>query len=168
MPRMLKLPIMDKLVKARILSLLAERAGSESGRTIVLKIAEGLDDSKASMIITECEEMVRYRNWLSEREAIDIVTGFVNLDNSKGPHWKDAGAMFDAVETLGISPDCLSKWNRWAWYATINMVWSDEWGVLSAHIDQSEELRVCAELTKARLNDPDGGFNVRRYFGLDL
>lgn len=159
---------MEGNARERLLGLLREGLGSELGRSVVMRIVSNIGDDEIRRIVGECEEMARYRNWLSEREAADIVTGFVNLDGSKGPHWSDPDSMFSAVEALGISPDNAPNWNRWAWYATMNMVWSDEWGVLSAHIDQSEETRVCAELTKARLEDPDEGFNVRRYFRLDL
>lgn len=157
---------MDSSTKARILALLA--ASPDSGSSVILGMAGILDERKAAQIVSECEEMARYRNWLSREEAVAVVSGFVNLDGSKGPHWKDAETMFASVETLGVPPDNAPCWNRWAWFATMNMIWSDEWGVLSSRIGQSEEARVCAELTKARLNDPDGGFNVRRYFRLDL
>lgn len=159
---------MDKNARDRLLGLLRDGFGSESGRRVVMRVVSNISDDEISRIVRECEEMAAFRNWLSESEARDIVAGFVSLDGSRGPHWGDADAMFAAVEAIGFSPDNAPGWNRWAWFATMNMIWSDEWGVLSSHIDQSEEARVCAELTKARLEDPDGGFVIRRYFGLDL
>lgn len=142
-------------------------ASPDSGSSVILRMARNLDERKVIQIASECEEMVRYRNWLSKEEAVAVVSGFVNLDGFKGPHWKDSETMFASVEALGVPPDNAPCWNRWAWFATMNMIWSDEWGVLSSYIDQSEEARVCAELAKAKLNDPDGGFNARRYFRLD-
>ena len=46
------------------------------------------------------------------------------------------------------------------------MVWSDEWGVLRNYATSEQELRVCAELAVARLEDEDKIFSVRKYFGL--
>ena len=46
----------------------------------------------------------------------------------------------------------------------MNMIWSDEWGVLRNYADQDKEIRLCAELAVARLEDKDKVFSVRRYF----
>ena len=46
------------------------------------------------------------------------------------------------------------------------MVWSDEWGVLHNYVSPDQEVRVCAELAQAKLEDVDKVFSVRKYFGV--
>ena len=51
-------------------------------------------------------------------------------------------------------------------FVVLNMVWSDEWGVLHNYVSPDQEVRVCAELAQAKLEDVDKVFSVRKYFGV--
>jgi hypothetical protein len=153
-------------IATRFISILRENIDTETGQAIVLKMVGEMNDERCGIIADECEDMVRFRNYLSEDEANSIMTKFVNFDGSRGPHWEDADAAFRAVSALGIEYEKAGEYNKWAFLAVLNMVWSDEWGVLRNYATSEQELRVCAELAVARLEDEDRVFSVRKYFGL--
>ena len=150
----------------RFIDLLRDRIDDEIGRTIILKLIENQDLESAKALADECEDMVKFQSYLSEDEAQGIVRNFVNFDGSRGGHWEDPDETFRVLESLGIRYEEDGEYNRWAFYAVLNMVWSDEWGVLHNYIAQDQEPRVCAELAQARLEDRDKVFSVRKYFGL--
>lgn len=153
-------------IATRFISILRENIDTETGQAIVLKMVGEMNDERCGIIADECEDMVRFRNYLSEDEVNSIMTKFVNFDGSRGPHWEDADAAFRAVSALGIEYEKAGEYNKWAFLAALNMVWSDEWGVLRNYATSEQELRVCAELAVARLEDEDKVFSVRKYFGL--
>lgn len=73
--------------------------------------------------------------------------------------------LFVAAAQAGVKSDDEPKYNDWAFYAVMNMIWSDYWGALLQFVPQ-DEVRICAELAKAALCDRDHRFNARRYFDL--
>lgn len=159
--------IMERNMTAeRFIGLLRDRIESESGRAIVLKMVASMSEDNAKALADECEDLVRFREYLSEDEALEIVRNFVNFDGSRGGHWEDPDETFRVLESLGIRYEEEGEYNRWAFYAVMNMVWSDEWGILHNYIAQDQEPRVCAELAQARLEDRDKVFSVRKYFSL--
>lgn len=151
-------------IATRFISILRENIDTETGQAIILKMVGEMNNERSGIIAEECEGLVKYQNYLSEDEARAIMDKFVNFDGSRGAHWKDADSAFRAISALGIESDKVGEYNRWAFLTTMNMVWSDEWGVLRNYASEEQETRVCAELAVARLEDADGGFSVRRYF----
>lgn len=150
----------------RFIGLLRDRIDDEIGRTIILKLIENQDLESAKALADECEDMVRFRDYLSEDEFEEITSKFVNFNGSRGAHWDDADAAFRALSSLDIEYEKTGEYNKWAFLAVLNMVWSDEWGVLHNYISSDQEVRVCAELAQAKLEDVDKVFSVRKYFGV--
>ncbi len=148
----------------RFIGLLRERLDEECGRAIVLKLVSRMDADDASGLADECEDMVRFHDYLSEDEAHGIMRGLVNFDGSKGARWDDADAAFRQLDNLDIDYEVEGGYNRWAFLAVMNMIWSDEWGVLRNYASADQEARVCAELAVARLEDRDRVSSVRKYF----
>ena len=153
-------------IATRFISILRERIDTDAGQAIILKMVGEMDSERRNIIAAECEDMVKFQSYLSEDEALEIVRNFVNFDGSRGGHWEDPDETFRVLESLGIRYEEDGEYNRWAFFAVLNMVWSDEWGVLHNYIAQDQEPRVCAELAQARLEDRDKVFSVRKYFGL--
>lgn len=153
-------------IATRFISILRERIDTDAGQAIILKMVGEMDSERRNIIAAECEDMVKFQSYLSEDEALEIVRNFVNFDGSRGGHWEDPDETFRVLESLGIRYEEDGEYNRWAFFAVLNMVWSDEWGVLHNYIAQDQEPRVCAELAQARLEDRDKVFSVRMYFGL--
>ena len=154
------------IIAGRFMDLLRERIDTETGQAIILKLVETMDAESASAIADECEDFVRYREYLSEDEAEDIVRKFVNFDGSRGGHWEDPDEAFQVMQNLNIRFEEDGEYNRWAFFAVLNMIWSDDWGVLRNYASPEQEARVCAELAQAKLEDRDKVFAVRKYFGL--
>jgi len=148
------------------MELLRANIATEVGETMIAKMVDGLDEKESEKILDFTKQMLCYPDFLCEHEASCIVKDFINFDGSQGPRWKDPAALFDAMEKLGITADFPGHYNKWAWYTTMNMVWSDEWGVLKLYINPDSEVKVIAEITEARLLDKDRGFRVRGYFGV--
>lgn len=90
------------IIAGRFMDLLRERIDTETGQAIILKLIETMDAESASAIADECEDFVRYREYLSEDEAEDIVRKFVNFDGSRGAHWEDPDEAFQVLQNLNI------------------------------------------------------------------
>lgn len=97
-------------------------------------------------------------------EAEDIVRKFVNFDGSRGAHWEVPDEAFQVLQNLNIRFEEDGEYNRWAFFAVLNMIWSDDWGVLRNYASPEQEARVCAELAHTKLDDKDKVFSVRKYF----
>lgn len=151
-------------IATRFISILRENIDTETGQAIVLKMVGEMNDERCGIIADECEDMVRFQNYLSEEEFEEITSKFVNFDGSRGAHWDDADAAFRALSSLDIEYEKTGEYNKWAFLAVLNMIWSDEWGVLRNYATSEQEVRVCAELAASRLEDRDHVFSVRRYF----
>lgn len=161
------LTIMERnMTVDRFIDLLRDRIDDEIGRTIILKLIQNQDLESAKALADECEDMVRFRDYLSEDEFEEITSKFVNFDGSRGAHWDDADAAFRALSSLGIEYEKTGEYNKWAFLTVLNMIWSDEWGVLHNYVSPDQEVRVCAELAQAKLEDVDKVFSVRKYFGV--
>lgn len=156
----------NRIIAERFISILRDRIGSESGRDIILKMVDGMDAEGVHGLISDCEDMVRFRDFLTEEEARSIVGELTNFDGSHGGHWADPESMFSALDALRIPYETEGEYNRWAFFAVMNMIWSDEWGVLRNYATDEQETRVCAELAVARLEDLDRVFSVRKYFNV--
>ena len=90
------------IIAGRFMDLLRERIDTETGQSIILKLIETMDAESASAIADECEDFVKYREYLSEDEAEDIVRKFVNFDGSRGAHWQDPDEAFQVFQNLNI------------------------------------------------------------------
>lgn len=137
----------------------------KSGCRLLQAFVNEIGEERSHEILDLAEGMIRYKNYLTEREAIHIVNGMLNYDGTKGAKWSPEDVK-SAIMSIGGKCEMDGEYNWWAMYATIEMKHSDEWGVLKSLIDPSKEAAVCYELAKACLLDKDEKFNVRRYFQL--
>ena len=124
-----------------------------------------IGEERSYEILDLAEGMMRFKNYVSEKEAKQIVDNMINYDNSKGAKWTPEEVK-TAITSLGGKCEVAGEYNFWALYVTMEMKHSDEWGVLRNLIDPAKEAAVCYELAKAKLLDKDGIYNVRTYFSL--
>lgn len=157
---------MKQVLFNNLCEILLKQKGKQSWKSILTGLTVNLEESDLIMLIERAEGLMKYDNFLCEDEAMQILKGFINFDGTSGAHWKDPQAMFNAVESAGYDYDVEGEYNKWAWFATMNMIWGDEWGVLKTYLASEHEVKIIAELTKERLEDPDGIFNVRQYFNV--
>lgn len=90
-----------------------------------------------------------YGAHFNESMALKAVEGMVNEDGTHGAHFTPAET--DRVaQRMGI--DFESGWcNRWDWYYTLNMIYSDYFGAVP------NDMTMYANLAHAFLKDKDAG-----------
>lgn len=123
---------------------------------------------KKAEILLECMQGCNmYNNFLSESEATRVVDGFVNYDGTAGAKWT-ADDLFSKVESLGVPDDVTGMFNKWALYATMNMISSDCGNVILRWVkeDSDKYAEACYELAVSHLKDKDKPKFIRWYFGL--
>jgi hypothetical protein len=105
-----------------------------------------------------------YSNRLTEQEAKDIVAQMVPQ-----PAWTMQG-LTASLQSMGLPGDVPPHFNLWALLTTMLMIQSDEGESLkeAIHANDRDErlLRLVYKLAVNRLEDQDGKFNIRKYFGL--
>lgn len=119
--------------------------------------------------LLECfEGTLKYYNFLTESEAEDIVSDFVNQDGSKGAKWRDAEEFFRKVEEVGGKVECEPHYNKWALYVAVNKFFSDQNSVILKWVgdDKNKYLEACYDLAVTQLKDKDRPYWIRSYYGL--
>lgn len=105
-----------------------------------------------------------YANRLTEQEAKNIVAQMVPQ-----PTWTMQG-LTASLQSMGLPGDVPPHFNLYALLTTMLMIQSDEGESLKDAIhanDRDERLvRLIYKLAVNRLEDQDGKFNIRKYFGL--
>lgn len=105
-----------------------------------------------------------YTNRLTEQEAKNIVAQMVPQ-----PAWTMQG-LTASLQSMGLLGDVPPHFNLYALLTTMLMIQSDEGESLkeAIHANDRDErlLRLVYKLAVNRLEDQDGKFNIRKYFGL--
>lgn len=110
-------------------------------------------------------EASEWNNYLSQSEAEDIVSKLQNQNGSRGGKW--SFAVFEqAVENKGKCMEHAPYYNKYALWATADMIYSDHARSLSAAVnDDKEELfELIYAMAVEQLTDPDRPRFVREYF----
>ena len=106
-----------------------------------------------------------YANRLTEQEAKDIVSQM-----KPQPAWTMQG-LTASLQSMGLPGDVPPHFNLYALLTTMLMIQSDEGESLkeAIHANDRDErlLRLVYKLAVNRLEDEDGKFRIRRYFGLE-
>ena len=118
-----------------------------------------------ALALLDEDTSTEYTNRLSEQEAEDIVSQM-----KPQPTWTTQG-LTASLQSMGLPTDVPPHFNRWALLTTMLMKKSDEGESLKEAIhanDQDERLvRLIYKLAVNQLEDEDGRFRIRRYFGLE-
>lgn len=142
-----------------------KRVDEKSGCRLLQAFIDEIGEERSREILELAEGMIRFKNYVTEKEAMIVVNSMINFDNSKGAKWTPEEVK-NAIMSLGGKCELEGEYNWWALYLTIEMVHSDEWGVLKTIVESSKEAAICYELAKAKLLDKDEKYNVRSYFQL--
>lgn len=111
-------------------------------------------------------EASEWHNYLSESEAMEIVAGLKSQDGHSGAHWNMA-TFFGAVESLGGAIENPPYYNKYALWATANMLYSDHAKSAAKYIgDESKMPAYFYDLAVEKLTDVDRPHFVREYFHL--
>lgn len=112
--------------------------------------------------------MKQYNNYLTEDEASQILSNFVNYDGTKGAMFKNSMWLFNRLTEQNLHCECAPNYNKWALYVTMNKFASDQGNVINKWIgeDKDKFIIACYDLSTAQLSDADRPHWVRSYFNL--
>lgn len=121
----------------------------------------------AEEMIDTYDGQLNYNNYLTEREAHEIVDSFINSDGTRGAAWK-ASDFFQKAESLEIELDHAPNYNRWALYVAAVHNISDQLPVIAKWTgnDVTRYVEFAVDLSLSQLNDKDRPQWIRSYFGL--
>lgn len=116
-------------------------------------------------------EEVFWKNYLSDKEAVNISNRTVNQDGTKGFHWTYE-VFTKAVQSLNGVIEEKPYYNSYALYVTANVCYSDHGLSIAMDMGYDDPRKVpnekmalsCYRKAVEKLKDIDMGFNVRKYF----
>ena len=142
-----------------------ERLGAMVKRVMGWMIKYEPQVAAQAMALLDDNTATGYTNRLTEQEAEDIVSQM-----KPQPTWTTQG-LTASLQSMGLPTDVPPHFNHWALLTTMLMKKSDEGESLKEAIhanDQDERLvRLIYKLAVNQLEDKDGRFRIRRYFGLE-
>ena len=151
------------------IDMLRARIGADNPAwPVVTKMAnmlEGNADFEEMMDI--CEGVEKYKEFLTEKEAKDLVTKLENYDKTNYPKWPNPNQVFDAVKSIGGEYEEPKKYNKWALFFAMNMIHSDYGGVLSTMAQGADYAKLCYKMAVAWLTDPDREHSIRQIYSLE-
>ena len=135
-------------------------------KAVKLLIEVSFRDAKE---LVECYEgSLKYYNFLTEAEAVEILDTFINQDGSRGPKWRDPEAFFQKVTELGGKIECEPHYNKWALYVTMNKMHTTQSNVITKWVgdDRDKYALSCYELALNYLKNKHHLSWIREHFGL--
>ena len=109
-------------------------------------------------------EASEWNNYLSEGEAMEITAQLRNQDGRSGAHWS-LQSFIAAVESLELPVEHSPYFNKYALWATANMLYSDHAKSAKKYIaDDSKLPAYFYDLAVEQLTDVDRPHFVREYF----
>lgn len=124
---------------------------------------------KSAKELIDCYEgNLKFHNFVTETEAENIVSKFVNEDDTKGAKWKNAEEVFKKVEEMGGKIACVPHYNRYALFVAMNMYASDQLSTITKWVGDDKEkiFEACYDFAVTQLKDRDRENWIRPYFGL--
>lgn len=110
-------------------------------------------------------EAIDWCNYLSRKEAINIVDGMEPKGGWDVPDWEKM------MESHDLCSEDEPHYNKWALYVAMNMIYSDSGSTIAkiaghtlADIPEDELFSAVYMLALDKLKDKDGMFDIRRYF----
>ena len=110
-------------------------------------------------------ESGKWNNYLSHKEAIEVVDRLQNQDGMRGPHWSYE-TFKSAVESLNGKLHDEPYYNCYALWATANMLYSDHHKSTSEFVPKDQEPKFFYLMAVEQLKDPDRPKFAREYFGM--
>ena len=127
-----------------------------------------MDMDGAADIYGRLEGEMMYNNYLSEDEADNIASGFVNQDGSHGAHWSKSDVKA-YIERVGGLMESSPYYNKCAMYVTFNMVYSYFHNALNKAVlgDSGKYMSAVYEMAVSFLKDVDNKRWIRHHYRID-
>ena len=110
-------------------------------------------------------EAIEWNNYLTKKEAMEIVEGMNPEGGWSVSEWSDL------IKDLDLRTEDSPNYNEWSLYAVMNMVYSDSAKSIAAiagkpleEMPEDEMFLDVHMLALDKLEDKDGMFDVREYF----
>ena len=115
-------------------------------------------------------EAICWENYLSEKEAINICKRTINQDKTKGFHWQ-YDVFVSTMKSLNKEIEKTYKYNSYALYVTINLIYSDHAKSITEDMDftninsvpNERMLLSCYRKAIEKFDDIDKNYNIREY-----
>jgi hypothetical protein len=159
---------MDEKIKQEFIQMLKEARGTPQEWAVIMAMVEMLEDDEEFEEMAELHKgIAEYKEFLTEKEARRIVDAFRNYDGTRGGKWAMPVAVWETVERLGGQRAEKGKYNCWALFVLMNMIYSDYGGVLMTLAQGDAFAKAAYLMSMAWLDDPDRRRSLREYFGLE-
>jgi hypothetical protein len=153
----------------KMVEYLYNNMGSDKGRMIIHKMVarmEEEDEVEEMMAVLEGEQ--EFHNFMTEDEARDIVSKFINFDKSRGGKWTNIEIIIDELRQFGGVIEERKHYNRWVLYVFLNKQYSDYGGVIGKLIQRPDDMvKICYMMALADIDDPDRNESIREEFDLE-
>lgn len=151
-----------------VLKTTSEETGISEQDIISKKRNADMDMDGAADIYGRLEGEMMYNNYLSEDEADNIASGFVNQDGSHGAHWSKSDVKA-YIERVGGLMESSPYYNKCAMYVTFNMVYSDFHNALNKAVlgDSGKYMSAVYEMAVSFLKDVDNKRWIRHHYRID-
>lgn len=103
-------------------------------------------------------ESIKWKNYLTQKEAIGIVSQMMPKAPWSREQWSEA------MLQHGFEKEREPYYNPCALFVTMNMIYSDSSETLRKYVSDDKLFDVIYSLATDKLEDKDGKFSVRRYF----
>lgn len=133
------------------------------GKWMFCQLAE-MNPRAAQMALDKLEAL-NWNNYLSAKEAEEIVSLLVNQNGTKGPKWTFS-QFENLIEDIDENDECPPYFNKYALWAVMNMLYSDHAKTAIKFVEETELPKYFFELAVEKLKDPDRPRFVRMYFGV--
>lgn len=159
---------MDEKIKQEFIQMLKEARGTPQEWAVIMAMVEMLEDDEEFEEMAELHKgIAEYKEFLTEKEARRIVDAFRNYDGTRGGKWAMPVAVWETVERLGGQRAEKGKYNCWALFVLMNMIYADYGGVLMTLTQGDAFAKAAYLMSMAWLDDPDRRWTIRQYFGLE-
>lgn len=105
-------------------------------------------------------ECIKWKNYLTPKEADKVTSKMEPKAPWTREQWKAA------MEKNGYKLEKEPYYNRCALWVTMNMIMSDSGDTLAKYVDEANLFNAVHDLAIDKLQDEDGVFSIRNYFGL--
>ena len=159
---------MDEKMRKKFKDMLLENKDKPVGQAVILSMVAMLDgDPRFESLAELYDGIEEYGNYMTEKEAKNVVVGLVAFDGTRGQKWS-MDAISDELRKVGGMPEEKHHFNKWMLYAVMNSKYADYGGVLQKLGIPSQDMpKAIYLMSLAKIDDKDRKMSLREYYGLE-